>query len=98
MRFKSIHLFALAIALAFTTAFATTSSSHSKLTRYYYYDNDGAGSNTQQWHSTAPDEDLELSCAPVPNKICSADFDIQPENYPVTNGAVASNITPGQLQ
>ena len=98
MKIKSLHLFALAIAMAVTTAFVSTGSSHERLTRYYYYDNDGAGTNPKDWHNTPPATDLELTCQPVPENICSAEFDFAPSGYPVSNGATASSIDAGLYQ
>ncbi|RZK18257.1 MAG: hypothetical protein EOO86_10640, partial [Pedobacter sp.] len=76
MRLNSLNLFAVAVVMAITTAFATTGSSSTKLTRYYLYDNDGSGPNSQQWHATPPASGLGLDCIDSEAKICSADFDI----------------------
>ena len=98
MKIKSLHLFAIAIVMAATTAFVSTGSSHERLTRYYYYDNDGAGSNPKNWHTTPPAEELDLTCQPEPDNICSAEFNFAPVGYPVTNGATASSIDDGLYQ
>ncbi|QNN42714.1 hypothetical protein [Pedobacter roseus] len=97
MRIKSIHLFVLAIVMAATTAFVSTGSSHERLTRYYYYDNDGTGPNAQDWHTTEPSSSLEIECLPA-STICSADFDKQPVGSPVSNGAIATNVDNGLYQ
>lgn len=59
------------------------------VTRYYWYDNDGAGSNAPTWHNVAPAVGLGLSCDDTQtSSYCSAEFDSAPTT---TDNTVVSN-------
>lgn len=69
-------------------------------TRFYFYDADGSGPQTAQWHEEEPDSGMELECSPNEDAICSAEFESAPDdptsNLKVDNpNAIPTSINEG---
>ena len=102
-RINKAPLMAFGLGLGLMLSVVTMSSfkAESNLTtRYYFYDNDGAGPNAPAWHTTAPAAELDLACETAPPKLCSADFPSAPtssDNLIINNGS-STNRTSGNYE
>lgn len=97
--FKNFNAIGFAALLIIGGTFAVNAESV-RLTRYYFYDNDGSGPNIAAWHDVAPAGGLGLSCDTDNSKICSANFPSAPtsSDNTVANNTTSTSRTLGNLQ
>ena len=100
---KKAPLMAFVLGLGLMVSMITLNSfkaDHRFATRYYWYDNDGAGPNVATWHNTSPAPVLGLSCdITQTSTYCSAEFNSAPTTTDNTVATNSSLIVPstGQL-